>query len=165
MGVPVKKNRIATILIVAVLLIVLIAVFFPQSEKGCMERVLRKDSVTSENASSVADVVRNMRAINLDGCPQNFRSAYVRHINAWEDLSELETRVQAHQEYGSSWNMAVDAFVQGFMGNPLGVANEHSQREQMLAAQYAEIQQEMKMTYREVESIAVAAGCSLPSRQ
>ncbi len=158
------KHRNTKILAIVVSLVVVIIVLFFPSEKRSMERVLLEDSTTSMNVSSVDEVVAKMRAININGCPLSFKSAYMRHINAWEDLRDLETKVLAHKEYSTSWNMAFDAFLQGFMGNPFGVVNELSQQDRNLEYQYEEIQQNIKMTYREVESIAIAAGCSLPSR-
>ena len=80
--------------IVAIVLVVFISVSCSPSNKKAIETVIAKDKAISESfeaPKSIADakkmlasIVDQMQRINLDDCPEDFRVAYQKHINAWQ---------------------------------------------------------------------------------
>lgn len=129
-----------------------------QAPQAHIERVLQQDSVTTDGVSSVDEVVSRMRAIDLTGCPKEFREAYVSYIHAWEDLALVEREKLANQEEAESVDFLVQLLIRGFLGDPLGKVNEHfAARNELQRNQTAALRQ-IQLTRHRVEDVAIAYG-------
>jgi len=131
--------------------------------KAAIEQVLRQDAVSNDGTTSVADVVERMRAIDTSACPNDFRAAYLAHVHAWEKLAGVERDAIALKADSESAGAMVEAFIRGFLGDPLGPINEDIDARNQLQARYQEASREVQATFHRVEEIAVSYGASLPS--
>lgn len=127
-----------------------------------IEAVLQQDVTTNRGAQSAADVVARMRAIDLTGCPNDFRSAYVAHIHAWELMADVQREAAAHRADSESGSAMVEALIRGFMGDPFGKANEIVTAENQLQRNYQTALQQIRATFHRVEELAVTHGANLP---
>jgi hypothetical protein len=129
-----------------------------------IERVLKQDQRTTQNATSVATVVARMRAINLDGCPQDFRLAYIAHIHAWESLLVVEEEAKAFDANFNSGEAMIEAVLRGMVFD-FGMLDEARAAQNRLRANYLKALTEIQQTYHRVEQIAVKHGAKLPKEQ
>jgi hypothetical protein len=129
-----------------------------------IERVLAEDRVASKQATSVADVVARMRAVNASGCPNDFKAAYLAHIHAWETMATVEQEAIAFKSRNDSAGVMVESFIRGFLGDPLGTANEIAAEQSELARDYNVASRQIKATYDRLEEIAVGQGANLVKR-
>ena len=129
-----------------------------------IERVLREDKATGAGATSVAQVAERMRAIDFDGCPNDFRAAYLAHIHAWEMMAMVESQAAALKAEDESGAAMMESFIRGFLGDPFGKANESAQAENQLQRDYRTAAQQVKFTFDHVEEVAVAHGARLPRK-
>ena len=90
---------------------------------AAIERVLQADKGTSQ-ATSVAEVVSRMRAIDMTDCPNDFKAAYLAHIHAWESMAIVERKAIALKNESESTGAMVEAFIRGVLLDPFGKANE-----------------------------------------
>jgi len=132
------------------------------SDATRIESVLQQDATTSGGAQSAADVVARMRAIDLTGCPNDFKSAYVAHIHAWELMADVQRDAVAHRADSESGSAMVEALIRGFMGDPFGKANEIVTAENQLQRSYQTALQQIRATFHRVEELAVTHGANLP---
>jgi hypothetical protein len=104
-----KKRRNKTIFrlvisTVTILIIVLIiGIRFGSTEKKAIEAVIAKDRAISESIGtprsiseakkSLASMVEQMQQIDLSDCPEDFRVAYQKHINAWTNAYQAFQKI------------------------------------------------------------------------
>jgi hypothetical protein len=129
-----------------------------------IERVLAADKGTTAGATSVAQVVNRMRAIDTAGCPNDFRAAYLAHIHAWEMMADVEKDAIALKADSESGATLVESFIRGFLGDPFGKANEIQAAQTQLQRNYQAANQQIKSTFHRVEEVAVLHGVTLPPR-
>ena len=149
------------------LVTVVVFVFLTGTNKSAtsIERVLAQDATTHNGAASVAAVVRNMRGIDLSGCPSDFRGAYVAHVHAWESMAEVEQAGIMLKADSESAGAFMESFIRGFLGDPFGKANEINTAHNQLQQRALTVQQQIRETFHRVEEIAVARGARLPKKQ
>lgn len=128
-----------------------------------IESVLQQDRTVTVGTQSVAEVVRRMRAIDLNGCPNDFKSAYLAHVHAWELLADVEREVNVYLEENDTAAVIVESLIRGFLGDPLGKANEITSTENELQRSYKFASRQVLDTYHRVEEVAVAHGANLPN--
>ncbi len=129
-----------------------------------IERVLAEDAKTTPGATSVAQVVTRMRAIDLTDCPNDFKAAYLAHIHSWEAMGGIEQEAIAFKTESESGGAMVESFFRGMLGDPLGKMNEINAAQGHLKARYEYASQELKSTYNRVEEVAVAHGATLAKK-
>ena len=134
------------------------------SEANAIERVLQADVMSKANARSVAEVVSRMNAIDLDGCPDDFKSAYLTHIHALESMADVEQRVIALKADSESGAAMVESFIRGFLSDPFGKANEIASASDQLQRDYQTSSKEIRETFNRVQEIAAAKGAKLPKK-
>ncbi len=127
-----------------------------------IERVLTLDGQTNSGAQSIAEVVVRMRAIDTTGCPNDFRSAYLAHIHAWEEMAAVEQQAVTLQQQSNSGATIVESMIRGFLGDPFGKAGEILASQGQLQQQYGSASQSVKTSWQRVEEIAVLHGARLP---
>jgi hypothetical protein len=132
------------------------------SDATRIESVLQQDVTTNSGTQSAADVVARMRAIDLTGCPNDFKSAYVAHIHAWELMADVQREAAAHRADSESGSAMVESLIRGFMGDPFGKANEIVTAENQLQRSYQTALQQIRATFQRVEELAVTHGANLP---
>lgn len=130
-----------------------------------IERVLQEDSETNNGATSIGQVVSRMKAIDMSGCPNDFKAAYLAHIHAWEAGVELEKEAITLKADSESAGAFVESFVRGFLGDPLGKYNEVSAAHSQLQRKARSVDDQVKQTYHRVEELAVAHGASLTKKK
>ena len=129
-----------------------------------IERVLKEDSACSKGAQTTGEVVARMRRIDTSGCPKDFRTAYLSHIHAWELMADIEQQAVTLKAESESVATFVESFIRGFLGDPLGKANEIGEVQGQLARDCRSASMQVRLTYQRVEEIAVSHGATLPSR-
>ena len=129
-----------------------------------IEFVLQQDVKAPVGAQSAAEVVTRMRAIDLVGCPNDFKAAYVAHIHAWERMADVEREVAAHKADSESGADLVESFIRGFLGDPFGKAIEDAAAGNQLQRSYQAAGQQIRDTFHRVEEVAVVHGANLPQR-
>jgi len=132
--------------------------------RAAIERVLQQDRGTNTGASSVGEIVPRMRAIETSECPNDFRAAYLAHIHAWESMGQVEQQARAFKADREGAGDVVEGFIRGFLGDPMGKANEIQDAQNQLQRAYQSASQQVKQTFNQVEEMAVAYGASLPQR-
>ena len=111
-----QQAKIALIFGAAIVVIFLLRSCFP-SDARSIEHVLELDhrygqemqqqvAAGANRVQAVAAVAEKMRAIDLSGCPSDFREAYVRHAAAWRAMA-----LQIQQEPDG----ALEALLMGFL--------------------------------------------------
>jgi hypothetical protein len=131
---------------------------------GAIESVLQQDSTTSSGATSVGEVLSHMRAIDTSGCPTDFQAAYLAHIHAWEKMGQVEIEAAAFKSDREGAGDFVEGFIRGFLGDPMGKANEIHEAQNQLQKEYQEAGQEIKQTFNQVQEMAVKYGAKLPKK-
>lgn len=129
-----------------------------------IEVVLQHDATASAGAKSAAEVVTRMRAIDLAGCPNDFKSAYVAHIHAWETMADVEREAAALKADSESGAALVESFIRGFLGDPFGKVNEVSAAQNQLQRNFQTASQQIRDSFHRVEELAVSHGANLPKR-
>ena len=114
-----------------------------ESERACIERVLREDSVAGRRGDPTV-VVAAMRAIEMSHCPADFRESYYNHILAWRAKSEVAQAI-AHIT-------PPEGFLDGAL-KFLGAVG--------LAAKDAEASEAISRTFHDVERVAIRHGAKL----
>ena len=154
---PMKKNHII-IGIVAIILLGWYFVWRPAAERSSIRTVLVTDHAISVAASQkaglsdiawdqskmVGGIVSCMRQIDLSGCPDDFREAYLRHIDAWAGYQNVA------ESYGG-WT----GFIKGFV--TAGAAMIPAYQEGSAA------QQRIASSWNDVLTAAQRHGVSPPS--
>ncbi len=69
------------------------------SSKECIDRIMEQDSILGEirnNApksislsESISDYTNNSKALNFAHCPEEFKTSYEKHIEAWQDFIKV----------------------------------------------------------------------------
>ena len=121
------------------------------SDAKANEAVLRQDDTTTDNLpenprEAMVLVVKRMRAIDTSKCPNNFRAAYERHIQAWEGA-----RDQILSEPDGILESLFVGFINGLSGDFSGGAVDMAN-----AREYWSFQ--IKSTFNEVLAIAIEYG-------
>lgn len=129
-----------------------------------IEVVLQHDATASAGAKSAAEVVTRLRAIDLAGCPNDFKSAYVAHIHAWETMADVEREAAALKADSESGAALVESFIRGFLGDPFGKVNEVSAAQNQLQRNFQTASQQIRDSFHRVEELAVSHGANLPQR-
>lgn len=132
--------------------------------RNAIQRVLDQNARVTDNATSVAQIVSRMRAIDCSNCPSDFRQAYVTHIHAWEMLASVETQAKQYGTNYFSGEAMIESFIRGAMGDPFGKAQEAIAAKNQLQQSYQYATNQIKLTLNRVEEIAVGYGASLPAQ-
>ena len=148
---------------VAVILFLSISIGGSRTPRS-IERVLRQDTITTIDVTTAAEVVTRMRAIDLKGCPNDFKAAYLTHIHAWEGMAQLEQEAAAFQASNTTGKVMLESFIRGALGDPWGKAREIEVGQSQLKTTYQACQAEVTSTFNHVQEIAVMHGAELPKR-
>jgi len=130
--------------------------------KTNIESVLQQDAKSQVGADTVVEVVQRMRNIDISGCPDDFRVAYVDHIHAWEAMRDVEKNAIAFRKEANSDGVLIESFVRGMLGDPLGKAKELGAAQTQLQRDYQEARSEIKETFNHVEDLTTQYGANLP---
>jgi hypothetical protein len=126
-----------------------------------IERVLKEDSTTTAGAKSASEVVSRMRAISHDGCPQDFKLAYLDHIRAWESMVAVEREALALDANFNGGGAMVEAFMRGMVFD-FGMLPELRAAQDRLRTNYERASTEIRNTFHRVQENAIRHGASLP---
>lgn len=141
-------------LVVGLFVVAIVAiVIFGGSDKSAIESVLAQDALTTEEATSVAEIVQRMKSIDTSDCPADFREAYYRHIRAWQGMAEQVA--SEPQSFGEGF---LYGLIKGFEGDYTGGLGEINE-----ARNYCS--QQIKTTFQEVEAIAIRYGARLQTME
>ena len=154
-------SQVSPLIIVS--LVCLTAIGCGTSRKAAIESVLAQDSGSSSNVKSISEVVTRMRNIDLDGCPDDFRSAYVKHIHAWESAQLLEVDAKSISDRYNSTSALVESFLRGFVFD-FGMVGEAGAAIDKFTARQQQISLDIQRTFQDVETVAIRYGAKLPKR-
>lgn len=118
-----QKNKNIFKLVVSIVAIILIVIIigncFGSSDRKAIETVIAKDKAISESyerPQTIAEVkkvlaytVDQMQRINLDDCPEDFRIAYQKHINAWQRATDAFSKIP-----NSKWDWPIGKIFTGY---------------------------------------------------
>ena len=142
------------------------------AEIQSMERVMRliktesdkyyafESSSAKEFMTLLQSVVTNMRAINLEDCPNKFKAAFVKHVDTWEEMLSLAGQIDKYIEESGSFGTLLTSFVEGMVGSHT-TYNKVSSEQQRLKIKAEEWERKIKETYNDMKYIAIEAGCNL----
>ena len=162
-----KKLAIALIVIAVAVFVVVITLSrglgAPSDAQAAaaIKKVIAADSSAYADVTSVAEVLENMKAIDLSECPDDFADAYRAHIAAWEAMAQLEKDALVWGEaYGISGELTST-----FMRNDVydfDSVGEASPERDRLADENQRITKDVISTFKQVEKIARSYGVDLP---
>lgn len=127
-----------------------------------IQRVLRDDSSIGHTADAAAQA-QAMRAINLDGVPDDFRVAYVTHIQAWEDCAAIDRalrQLSSQEASDQALGRSLLATILGTSDTPL--ADLQGAIDQARARR-REASDQVEATFQVVERTAASYGANLPA--
>lgn len=130
------------------------------NERQSIEKVLKANKESQNEATSVASVVSQMRAIDFSGCPNDFKAAYIAHIHAWESLAEVEKADQSFQSNNDTGSVMLESFIRGFLGDPFGKSNEIRESQNQIERAALNAAQQIRSTFNRIEEIAVLHGAN-----
>lgn len=134
-----------------------------RSEAMEIEQVLEQDARCKQGATSIAEVVGRMKAIDTSACPNDFRAAYLAHLHAWEAMADLEQEAIALKKEHESVGTMLEGFIRGLLGDPFGKAREIMDARGDLQKKIKEADKQIKLTFQRVQEIAVAHGARVPA--
>ncbi|MCZ7591567.1 MAG: hypothetical protein M5U15_05185 [Kiritimatiellae bacterium] len=109
-------------------------------------------------AAQVFQYTTQAKSIDLSSVPKDFAAAYYGHVSAWEDMG---TTIQRHPYIPSTMEGVVEGFIRGLLGDWTGGAFEKQQMFDDYGRQLQARDDEIKRTWREVETIAIRNGASI----
>ncbi|MCA9042598.1 MAG: DUF4339 domain-containing protein [Planctomycetaceae bacterium] len=126
-----------------------------------ISRVMAEDRKRSVEAQNFEEIPQNMRQIDLSGCPNEFRAAYLAHIHSWEAAVQVLIEFKEFQEQSKSGAAFVESMLRGYMGDPFGKTLEVLQTNQELEKRYKTAREGIQTSYRRLEELAVLFGAQL----
>lgn len=161
------SNKKLLLLVIAVILFIAGGMYLENrwSQQAAIQRVLAADSLTTRGASSAAEIVRRMQAIDLDGCPTDFQIAYRRHTRAWESYAGVELQAQQFMDANGFWRNFTEGFIRGLLLDVGGISrrmSELSAEEQRILSEARQAQQSIADTWGAVEDVALSHGVKSP---
>ena len=129
-----KQNKLAIVVVMGIFAAIAVWSLVRPSESSSIQRVLAHDKAWNEEIARhatlgdtwwdqsdvVGKIVSGMRAIDLSGCPEDFRDAYIRHISAWGAYERFAQR-------NGGWR----GFLKGFFTGGAGVIVAYSEGSQV----------------------------------
>src|ERR1700761_5092079 len=118
---------------------------------------------STESNGDYTLLTQAMRRIDLSKCPTDFATAYLDHIHAWEDAAKIQ---RARKELNSDENVKSTLFLSlwsdifNTKDTPITDALEASNE---LRRKAAEASEKIRITFQDVEHIAVSYGGTLPA--
>lgn len=97
------------------------------------------------------------KSLNYDELPSDFVSAYVSHLNAWQQQAQ---DVANHPDM-DFWSNFFDGFIRGFMGDFTGGAFEKDAAYNEWVARLKQHDNDISSTWRDVESVAAKYGVNV----
>lgn len=124
---------------------------------GAIERVHEADRLSSLGTSGPGEVVVNMRAIDLQGCPDDFQAAYRLHLAAWERSAGVYGEARDWVETFAPGRATPDDAL--YTTNlPEGVSPEGEARRRAIQLARANAQDAIESTFRALQSVAAKHG-------
>jgi hypothetical protein len=124
---------------------------------AAIERVLRADASAAGGADGPGETAANMRAIGLEGCPDDFQDAYLRHVEAWERSASVYAEADDWvEEFAPGRGTAEDALFTTNM--PEGVSPEGEARRRAIQLSRANAQDAIESTFEAVQRVAAKHG-------
>jgi TPR repeat protein len=127
-----------------------------------IQSVLREHVATLARTTTIQQVVTGLRAIDTSDCPTDFRVAYIDHIQAWEEIADVEQKLKRHSAQNDSVVPYLEAIVRGFMGDPFGKSDEVKADINKIDANVEAAQKKLKQTLNYVERVAITHGATMP---
>lgn len=138
------KSKLLPLFIALLSLVAFLFYLGTRSEKESIRSVLSADRENGRRVSSqmglldkawnpsdkIGEIVDGMRRIDLSGCPEDFKTAYIAHTEAWVNLQTVAGR-----------NSGMNGFIKGFF-NPLSVGDVYHEN--------VESQEQVKSTWNAV---------------
>ncbi|MCA9092494.1 MAG: hypothetical protein KDA68_03330 [Planctomycetaceae bacterium] len=132
-----------------------------QVQAASISRVLAEDRQQSAEAQNFEEIPQKMRRIDLSGCPNEFKAAYLAHIHAWEAAVQVLIEAKQFQKQSNSSDAFVESMLRSFMGDPFGKIHEVMQTNQELQRRYQTAHEGIQTSYHRVEELAVLFGAQL----
>jgi hypothetical protein len=120
-------------------------------------------------ARATADYAKRMRAIGLNGCPPDFKVAFLAHIHAWESKAEvLQEAVDVTERNNRDNDEILAAFRRGMRFDSQALwdrAVAFDAAGQVLQEKLKKADSEVENSWRRVELIAAKYDAKLPNGQ
>jgi len=151
-------------LVLGLVLVVVLAFWWSaRSQTQAIERVLAADQASGQQAKSVTELVRNMEAIDLSGCPTDFKEAYIAHIGAWSEMATVAQEAQQFGERYGSWSAMAESFMRGMVFD-FGMTGEANAARDRIQAQNRKASADIYSTWTTVKQIAVQHGADVHTK-
>jgi hypothetical protein len=109
--------------------------------------------------AAIAEQCAKQRSISLSGCPSEFKTAYLRHIRAWEDHAVV---IRDMPPIPSFLEGLLIGFARGIQGDFTGGSGEMDAEIRAWKAEFKHSETELTQSWRNVEDIATRHGANLP---
>jgi hypothetical protein len=124
---------------------------------------LAADSKTAiGNSNSPSEQSREMRQIDLSLCPNDFATAYVDHIHAWEDYARYKVDWDKLESDDNIKSTLLQSIIDDAFGSNAAPIKDAADAEQQLKEAMKSALEKIHTTYQDVEHVAVSYGGTLP---
>ena len=130
------------------------------SSKIAIISVLEQDRKANDGTTSVAEYVANQNKIDLSDCPNDFKKAYIKHLNAWREMASVEQEVLLLKKMYVSDEAQVEAFVRG-INYDYGMLTEVRESLERVKAHESQAKKEIRDTFGIVLDIASDYGVDI----
>lgn len=148
-----KISYILTAIAVALILFGGYSCHSKKQAKKAIVYVLEQDKLASKGASTIAEYVRNQKAISLFKCPSDFTLAYRRHQAAWENMEAVEEEAQYYIKRYDSGSAYVEAFLRGMLLD-FSMVSDADEAQKRVRNHYKTANKAIRDTFFEVLNIA-----------
>lgn len=165
---PIKKYTLVFIIAVVILVAggLLIAHNINKARyKQAIETVLEQDKKAARgverSASTLWVIPQRMRNIDLSECPEDFRTAYRKHIEAWDKTVPLCRRIEDFSGWGNKLKAFLAGLAAGLTGRHELVASnflENLSENESIKQEARKIEDEIKTTWITVVEVANSYG-------
>lgn len=129
---------------------------------GSIQVVLQQDVPLETGSETVDERIQRLKSIKMDGCPTDFRLAYLNYIHAWEALSDVQRDMSdlRRQQKQNETADTIDAISRWFKLDFTSKAQELDAPRQELYKKGKMAYQRIKEEHDEVEKLAVKYGAA-----
>ena len=162
------------IIIVACVVVALFICFLSCSGhcyKKAIESVLKQDRQIPERAPKVNEssniddwlrhiefIVKEMSAIDLSACPDDFAQAYYNHCKAWSDCYTVAQDLKSYIDNNTGWKGILKGFTNGFFFRGKKMLDELNEEEKRITQAGKNSETAVHDTYDKVLEIATKYG-------
>ena len=151
------KTLIGICLVSAILSLFVQGCSSSEEDKEAIESVLEQDRLAGVETSSAVEYVIKQSRISLSDCPDDFKKAYIRHMNAWREMAAVEQEVEQWKQMYDSTGAYIESFLRGLVFD-FSMTGESKVAAERILTHDSQARKEMRDSFAEVLSVAIDYG-------